>query len=200
MNVLKKILNLFNYNSETPINTIKIDIDYNELAKSLIKTQEEISNIKQQEKESDLQKWKDSLNIKDYPNNPIKQFLNDVQYVWKIIMHPKEYHANRISGTKLFMNMFLTGFFKILEVLFYIGCIVEYTLLITSILKHELIWIILCGFALIGTFFFARFFNITVLEIDEINDENKLTTLFSAVATFIAMVFTIVSVVISLLT
>lgn len=164
-----------------------VHIDYDELAKAMIKAQEEVKQHEEQEKKENHKKWQQKLGVKNPPTR-----LNNFCCGLKLFIFPKKYYSDNMNGTEFLMSTFVSVSFWLIEWFLYLMIIVGICNKVYLTMKIGFI-IYLLGFLI-----FARIFRMARIEIDNLKDDNKIISIFSAVITFIAMVFTVISVIIAI--
>lgn len=168
-----------------------VHIDYDELAKAMIKAQEEVKQHEEQEKKENHKKWQQKLGIKDPPTK-----LNDFWCGLKLFIFPKKYYSDNMNGTEMLMSTFMTTLFGIVEYGLYFISIMFLFVFGWAIYSKQMV--IQIGLLLILLFifciFFGRIFRMAKIEVDNLKDNDKIISIFSAVVTFIAMVGTLLSI------
>jgi hypothetical protein len=168
-----------------------LSIDYDKLAKAIVKAQDEANQIKQKEKDKAHKEWQKKIGIKNPPTK-----MNTFLCGLKLFLFPKKYYSYNMNGTEMLMSMFLSAIFSMIEYVLYMFGII-FLLVFGYVIYSNQITIsnaALLILSFVFCVFFGRIFRIARIEVDNIKDDNKIISIFSAVVTFIAMVGTIISI------
>lgn len=183
-------------------------IDYDKLANAIVKAQKEIDEesiktaiieankeIKKEklaEKEKLQAEWQ---NIIDY-DEEASSFKNDMKVLKSIFCMKKE-NAITLVANNLLLKLSLIGFYRLLEISFYILAVISIVLAVKFYTNSLAI-----GFAVltivIGVMF-ARIIRIARFELENIEDKNYLASLFAAVMSFLAVIIAIVTLVVTII-
>lgn len=178
-------------------NQQKVEIDYEQLVKTIVKSQEIIEEKKQKKIQHDNEqnniKWREKFGIKEYSENEnfIKKIFHNICSVikiyWKLLTF-KEKDIIDDHVTFNLMKLSLTSIFAIFQYVLYLFYIV---LIIAAITSETVNGNYIC--IAIISFVFAQIFRLSKLEIEKIKDKNYLISILSAVTCFIAMIVAIVA-------
>lgn len=135
-------------------------------------------------------KWKTALGFRDDLSG-IRKYWNELYCFMKLISFPKKYqNKSDALGTRFLMMMFLSFVFGLTELI----CVsyVGYRLYIDFFAKaySNLLTDTMFGFLLI---LFSRFFRMARHEVEDLSNKESLYLVFTAVVSFIAMIFTVAS-------
>lgn len=163
----------------------------------------ELIELRQKEKkqmqDDDTKKaWLEALGQKEYSKDKCvlknwwNSFANDFRLIWKVIFFKKE-NANEMRTTLSLISLALVGIFGVCKMGLYI---VALLLLLFAISKG----VLGIGYAVmaLGVWLFARAFRIAMFEVAKIKDANMLIAVFSGCISFVAVLISIVSLLVSL--
>lgn len=175
------------------IDSVNVDIDYNRLAKAIVKAKiiEEEQQIK--EKEQAFIEWRNSLGYKEYSDKSklLKNFLtigNRIKVFFKLMFISKNKKIET-SFSAIFLQTLLVGFFNFLKHATLISSIlfIGFMFYHPNIIFENHYYFVLSGLA-IFSFLYSRFFRLISIEIDQMNDKEQLLSLFTAFVAIIPLV------------
>ena len=181
--------------------TAKAEIDYDKLSYAIAHALIKADSIRDEKKEAERKDVQERLNRilgeKECPKNAGKikcklyAAYNEASSFWHFLWLKKE-NAKNIHAATAFAQMMLEFIFFCLEWLLYIATVV---LIFSTFTVLDTFQIHFAGGYLpwaLMSFFFARFFRLARFEIDYLNNKEYLIALLSGVASFLAMVFTLI--------
>lgn len=180
-------------------NTVRID--YDKLAEAIVKanlkTDEELKELEENEREELQQKWENVLGYNDDLKGKEK-ICNNLKIFWNILFFKKENVLTLVANNAL-LKMILAGLYIIIEILLYTFAIFGIGIIVVLFINKNYgsgIMAILVPFI---SFTIARIVRMARFEIDIINDKNYLATLFAAIISFVALIASAIAIVISII-
>ena len=194
-------------NKELSDKTPVYDIDYERLAYAIVQAQADADKKCEEEKDKARKQSKENirraLGEKDCPDNAGKfkkkscEIQNALVSFWHMLFLRKKVAKDLYAATAL-AQAALAIIFGVCKGILYLGTIglVAYAIIMRSQLGGwgifiYLIWALAC-------FIFARFFRLAKFEVDYMDDRQYLVGMLSAVASFLAMIFTLITVLMSI--
>lgn len=175
----------------------QFEIDYDKLADAIVKAQEiaDKETIKQAVIDAQYELYKRETEQQEAKKKEWQQTLgdNNLKAFFKILFMKKD-EAKTLSANITIMKMLLTGIYYIFEFFLYfliVGFIVVAFLEKTSVLICIAIFFLIMGVLI------ARIIRIARFEVEHIDDNKYLTTLFSSMLSLLAVIIAVVSVVIT---
>lgn len=175
----------------------QFEIDYDKLAEAIVKAQEiaDKETIKQAVIDAQYELYKRETEQQEAKKKEWQQTLgdNNLKAFFKILFMKKD-EAKTLSANITIMKMLLTGIYYIFEFFLYfliVGFIVVAFLEKTSVLICIAIFFLIMGVLI------ARIIRIARFEVEHIDDNKYLTTLFSSMLSLLAVIIAVVSVVIT---
>ena len=186
------------------IENINIDIDYDKLAKAIIKAQNQIDEDKAKEqerqKEERLVEWQKNLNYTNYPTSEKwckriwHSIKNTICVFWSMCTLKKE----KIDEDKITFGLLqLAGssIFSFISFLLYIITFAIIAFLISDSMNDNILANAQPFFAVyaILTLLFASIFRIAAFEIEKIKSKDYLISIISVTTSIVAMIVAIIA-------
>lgn len=177
----------------TPV-VMTSEIDYDKLANAIVRAHYAIENEKREQENREAEEWRKAMGVKDFPQRPIRQFLNNVAIVIRM-MFIKRSDATTGGATYSLIRMFSESFFGIVKWVLYLIAIVLLVLGIHNANQH--IWISMVLFVLYSmlAFLFARLFRIAGFEVSNMHNREEIRSVSSTIAAIMALMVSIVGIV-----
>lgn len=175
----------------------QFEIDYDKLAEAIVKAQEkadketikqavidaqdELDKREREQQEAKKKEWQQTLG-----DNNLKTFFK--------ILFMKKDEAKTLSANNTIIKMLLIGIYYIFEAIIYFLII---GFIIVAFLEKTLFSVCIAIFFLTIGLLIARIIRIARFEVEHIDDNKYLTTLFSSMLSLLAVIIAVVSVVIT---
>lgn len=175
----------------------QFEIDYDKLADAIVKAQEKADKetIKQAVIDAQDELYKRETEQQEAKKKEWQQTLGDdnLKAFFKILFIKKD-EAKTLSANITIMKMLLIGIYYIFEAIMYFLII---GFIIVSFLEKTFFSICFASFFLVIGVLIARIIRIARFEVEHIDDNKYLTTLFSSMLSLLAVIIAVVSVVIT---
>lgn len=169
---------------------IHADITKENLVQALVGAKEAAEKDKINKRIEAKANWKITLGLRDDLSG-IKKYWNEFSCIMKLLAFPKKYqNKNEALGTRFLMTAFLSFVFGLSELFCICFAVYQIYIVLSNKANLSLIPVALCSLLLI---LFSRFFRMARLEAEDLSNKESLYLVFTAVVSFIAMVFTVAS-------
>lgn len=177
-------------------NYINNEIDYEKLAKAIVKAENELLEDKKKEEikqnqailaqREQILKVKDCSDIKFKPFRDVRKVLNDIAVFFRLLFIKKE-NITAFNAVEGLVKMVLVAFVLLLRVLLYVS--MPFVVVISYFMLDDVvIGVCLAFFALT----IAQIMRIAQYEVDNMNDREYLLTLFAGVTSIISIIVSII--------
>lgn len=175
----------------------QFEIDYDKLADAIVKAQEKADKetIKQAVIDAQYELYKRETEQQEAKKKEWQQTLgdNNLKAFFKILFMKKD-EAKTFSANITIMKMLLTGIYYIFEFFLYFLIV---GIIVVAFLEKTFFSICSASFFLVIGVLIARIIRIARFEVEHIDDNKYLTTLFSSMLSLLAVIIAVVSVVIT---
>lgn len=190
--------------SQNYIENINVDIDYDKLAKAIIKAQNQVDEDKAKEherqKEERLKEWHKIVHYKECPENSgrTKRFLysirNAILGFWSLCTIKKE-NINEDKMTFALLQLAGSSIFSVISFLLYIITFAIIVFLLSDSMNDNILANAQPVFAVyaILTLLFASIFRIAAFEIEKIKNKDYLISIISVTTSIVAMIVAIIA-------
>ena len=173
----------------------KIDIDYKKLADAIIAAHHELEKerIALQTRKDDeaRQQRKKTIGLKDYSNvrnwplRKVKEFLNAVCVIVKILFIKKE-DAKNLSGTNMLFQGITELFFAFIRYGLYIATAI---LVVRGIVLGDIVLHIVYA---IAAFLYAQIFRLAQWEMARMKDREYIMAVFAAILSVLSLIISLI--------
>lgn len=175
-------------------NNIVFNIDYDELAKAIVKARniEKVEEEKyRKEKKAEYRK---KIGFKE-DGNKIALFFNHFWCSLKLLICPKKYiDISELRANYAIMSTFLTILYFIIESILIIISLAGLIALILPSFAVAIKFEVITGIPYtVLALLFSRIFHIARIELDNLNNKEQLYAVFSAMVSFVALVVAIMA-------
>lgn len=175
-------------------NAQNFEIDYGKLAEAIVKAnndaEEERKKRYLEQADAENAEFLTKIGVKEIPENENKlkrkwrSFCNNWHYFLTFIFYKQEYATSPIMTFEI-MKMVAGFFLGIIEKIFFILGIVFMVVAFKYTNVADIISIIIMGLIL---FVISRFFRISKLEVNNIQEQETITSIYSSIISFISLV------------
>lgn len=182
--------------------TVKADIDYEKLAHAVANALIEADSMREKQREEDRKQAQERLNHvlrgKDCPTNAGKvkrlwyKVRNWVGSSWHLLWLKKK-EAENIQAATALAQLALVVIFGGCQFLLYGMAISHIYRLFFSLTTFQVLPTVLHLLWSVASFLYAQLFRLARFEVDRLRDGEYVIALLSGVASFLAMLFTLIS-------
>lgn len=182
--------------------TVTAEIDYEKLAHAIANALIEADSMREKRREEEQKQAKERLNHilgeKECPQNAVKikrwwyKARNEISSFWRLLWLKKE-DAENIQAATALAQLALVIIFGGCQLLLYGMAISHIYHLLFSQATFQILPTILRLLWAVASFLYAQLFRLARFEVDRLRDGEYVIALLSGVASFLAMLFTLMS-------
>lgn len=181
----------------------RTEIDYEKLAEAIVLAQKKVKELEEQEeenKELSGNKWSAVRGYKQCTSsNGFKKIIyhirNAIVIIFNILFLTPKLTSN--DANDALIRFIYKTFMKLIKWGFYGLSIFLFGFAIYSIVNKQIPFVILGFLYSYGSYLFGRMFQFAIVEIEYIEDKNYVVSLFSSLASFIAMILALIALFVS---
>lgn len=168
------------------------ELSQEELIQAIVNAQFQIENNKEEERRKAKEEWRKKVGYRE-DLGKVRTFSNRVGCLFRLLVFPEKYaDENDVKGTVGLMILFLSEIFWFAEICCFV---LPIGYIIYSFVKFDLDVSKVLLYLISAIFFImlSRLFRLSRYEVENLKDNNYIFMIFTAVVTFIAMLFTVVA-------
>ncbi|MBR4655685.1 MAG: hypothetical protein IKO68_03720 [Oscillospiraceae bacterium] len=174
------------------------EIDYDKLADAIVRANHTIEAEKRERAEKEIEEWRKTIGVRDYPHRPIRQALNNTASVFRM-MFIKRDKATTSKATYSLIRVYAEWSFSAVKWLLYIISAILVLYGVNTAIHSD--WMRMAThlvYALL-TFVMARLFRIAGFEVSNMRDRSEVLAISSTIAAIAALMVAIAALVVEVL-